>query len=356
MSQPILLIQTAFLGDLLLTIPLLKQLRKVRPNSSIHLVCRKGLGSVIKALGYIDEIHEIQKGHRATYTKLERDLAGYKFEWIFCPHPSVRSALFANKLKAGRRVSFKRFWNFPFFSDRVSRSKCPEALRLLGLLTPLDKDFEKQWVEWNSRDWNFKEQGLLPTMPSDLSVSSREKLLRAQPVLPVAPRTWAFFPGSVWATKQWPPSYFLELAQMVIKKGDQVLWMGGPDEKALCQELVEACPQSKSLAGQTDLWETLVILSRCQGVVSNDSGGQHLAAVAGVLTLSIFGPTSLEFGFRPWSEKSAVAEFEGLFCRPCGPHGHKKCPRGTLECQASLKSEEVERIRINLLNRASPSH
>lgn len=355
MSQPILLIQTAFLGDLLLTIPLLKQLRKIRPQSKIHLVCRKGLGPVIKALGYIDEIHEIQKGKASSYRELGNEIGKIRFEWIFCPHPSLRSALLVKKLKAKRKIGFKNFWNFLFYSDRVARARAPEALRLLGLLTALDRDFKRRWKTWVDQEWSLKEDGLLPSMPPELSINTREKLLRAQPVLPVGDRTWAFFPGSVWATKQWPPEHFLELAKLALKKGDQVLWMGGPDEKELCQELVEACPQSRSLAGQTDLWETLVVLSRCQGVVSNDSGGQHLAAVAGVSTLSLFGPTSLQFGFRPWSERSAVAEIEGLFCRPCGPHGHKKCPRGTLECQLGLKAESVEAIRLNLRTPSSLS-
>lgn len=363
MSQPILLVQTAFLGDLLLTIPLLKQIRQIRPGASIHLVCRKGLGPLLKALGFVDEIHEIQKGRGDSYAAIEARLRALRFEWIFCPHPSVRSALLVSRLRARRKIGFRSFWNFFFFSDRAARVRAPEALRLLGLLTPLDRHlsgefkgkFTLKWREWVGRDWNQKVRvegsggGVLPAVPAELSISSRDLLLRHQPVLPVAPRTWALFPGSVWATKQWPPEKFLELAEMILKKGDQVLWMGGPDEKQLCQELVEACPRSRSLAGQTDLWETLVTLSRCQGVVSNDSGGQHLAAVAGVPVVSVFGPTSLEFGFRPWSDRSAVAEVEGLFCRPCGPHGHRKCPRGTLECQKTLLASSVEEIRGELV-------
>lgn len=356
MSEPLLLIQTAFLGDLLLTIPLLKRLRKIRPQSKVHIVCRKGLGTVLKSLGLVDEIHEIQKNKGETYRKVSETLKTLKFEWVFVPHPSLRSALLARQMKAKKRIGFARVWNFLFYTHRVERVRAPEALRLIGLLSPLDRDFKKRWREWLQIPWNTKdEQGLLPSMPEELSMNMSVILHRAQPVLPVGPRTWAFFPGSVWATKQWPPDKFVELARKTIAAGDQVLWMGGPDEKTLCQELVEACPQSRSLAGQTDLWETLVVLSRCQGVVSNDSGGQHLAAVAGIPVLTVFGPTTLDFGFRPWAETAAIAEYEGLFCRPCGPHGNRKCPRGTLECQQDLMPARVEQVRLNLRSRSSLS-
>lgn len=349
MSKPILLVQTAFLGDLVLTIPLLKQIRKIRPHAPIHLICRKGFGKWLKSLKIVDELHEVQKGNSESYSQLGQALSKVDFEWIFCPHPSIRSARLVLGLKAERKIGFFSWWNFLFFSDRVSRSRCPEPLRLLDLLSPLDREFKEKVQQWKTKDWNKSDpSGLLPQIPEDLQLGFRSQLLRSNSPIPIGDRTWALFPGSVWATKQWPPAHFISLAQLMIKNGDHIIWMGGKDEKDLCQSLVDAVPESQNLAGLTDLWESLLVLSRCAGVISNDSGGQHLAAVAGIPVVGIFGPTVLDFGFRPWSPKAAVAERTNLFCRPCGPHGNRYCPRGTHECLVNLEPRAVLESRKSL--------
>jgi heptosyltransferase-2 len=85
-------------------------------------------------------------------------------------------------------------------------------------------------------------------------------------------------------------------------------------------------------------------------VVTNDSAGQHLAALAGTKTVSVFGPTVLPFGFRPWNSQAIVVERFGLSCRPCGKHGPMKCPIGTHECMKSIRSNEVYQACERLLS------
>jgi heptosyltransferase-2 len=342
MSAPILVVQTAFLGDLLLSTVLLREVRRARPKAEIHLVCRKGFGTLIKGLGLIDEIHEIKKGDAATYKVAHQSLEKNKYEWILCPHPSIRSAQFVQGLFAGHSLSFNRGWNLLHFSKTVIQPDLPDPLRQLSLLRPVVKYIDERFGAWEKIDWNAKTlDGFLTQIPDELSLEAKSKLLRESPVTPVAPRTWGLFPGSVWPTKQWPELYFEQLAEKLLQDNAQVLWLGGPDEKEVCDRLAQRLPRTRSLAGQLSLWESLVVMSRLEGVIANDSGGQHMAAIAGLPVLSIFGPTVLEFGFRPWSPMTAVAEREELFCRPCGPHGSKKCPRGTHECLTELAPEKV---------------
>lgn len=342
MSAPILVVQTAFLGDLLLGTALLREVRRNRPKAEIHLVCRKGFGTLIKSLGLIDHIHEVKKGDGSSYQKAYKDLQNQRFEWVLCPHPSIRSAQFVQSLFAGQSVSFRRGWNSLHFSKTVGTPDLPDPLRQLALLKPLVPNIGPRIKEWEKIDWNQTQaDGFLTRVPDELSIEARSPILQHKSAAPVAPRTWAIFPGSVWATKQWPEEYFARLAEMLIHHDAQILWMGGPDEKEICQRLAEKIPRSRSLAGALSLWESLTVLARVEGVISNDSGGQHMAAVAGSPVLSIFGPTVLEFGFRPWAKLTAVAERPQLFCRPCGPHGSRKCPRGTHECMTELSSEAV---------------
>lgn len=342
MAAPLLLVQTAFLGDLLLSGLLLREMRRARPHAPIHLFCRKGFGTVMKALGLVDEIHEIKKGDRQSYRQIKNDLKDLKFEWVICPHPSLRSALFIQSLFAGQSVSYGQVWNHFLFSKTVPRKKLPDPLRQLALLTPLVPELRQRFEKYEQKDWNATHaNGLLSEIPQELLVDCREILQKVKPPAPIAPRTWILFPGSVWATKQWPEESFLQLAEKLLAENCQVLWLGGPDEAAVCQRLAEKVPQTRSLAGQLSLWESLVLLSRAEGVIANDSGGQHLAALAGAPVLSIYGPTVVEFGFRAWTRFSAICEVQGLFCRPCGPHGHKRCPRGTFECMLRISADNV---------------
>lgn len=349
-DRPILVIQTAFLGDLLLGITLLREIKRQRPNSPLFLVTRHGLGTLLKALDLVDEVREVEKGNQESYEKVTQELKTLSFEWIFCPHPSLRSKLMVSKLRADEKIGFRDPLSLFFFSRSVPRVRLmPDALRQWSLITGVVPDFDKNWNYLRHLRWNLKNKNsLLPSVPKEYSIEARAKILERPASAAVAPQTWAIFPGSVWETKQWSVLGFRELAKQLLVRGQQIIWMGGPDEKSICQSLVEAVPETRTLAGTTSVLETLSILARCDGVISNDSGGQHLAAVAGVPVLSIFGPTTLDAGFRPWATFCAIAEYEGLFCRPCGPHGHHRCPRATHECMTQLSAKTVIEVWDNL--------
>lgn len=352
MSAPILVVQTAFLGDLLLSTVLLREIRRARPRAPLHLVCRRGFGTLMKGLGLIDEVHEIKKGDTESYRQAHSELEKHRFEWIVCPHPSIRSAQFVQGLFAGQSISFTRGWNALHFSKTVLSPDLPDPLRQLALLKPVVPGLGDRFARWSQISWNAKDaDGFLTSIPDELSMEMKSRLLRETPATPVAPRTWVLFPGSVWATKQWPEEHFENLAAQLIQEDIQILWLGGPDEKEVCQRLAEKLPRTRSIAGQLSLWESLVVLSRAEGVIANDSGGQHMAAIAGAPVLSIFGPTVLEFGFRPWAKLTAVAEREELFCRPCGPHGGRKCPRGNHECLRDLHPDTVFQLWRNMVRK-----
>ncbi len=93
---------------------------------------------------------------------------------------------------------------------------------------------------------------------------------------------------------------------------------------------------------------TSILMQRSQLVVSNDSGSQHLASLVETPLVSIFGPTVLSQGFGPWQNKAVVAQATGLTCRPCGRHGHDKCPIGTHVCMTSLTPDSVYQASLKV--------
>lgn len=342
----VLYIQTAFLGDLCLASPTLKRIRTLRPSEPIHLVCRKGFGSMMKSVGLVDHVHEVEKGNPRSYRTVLDQLNGISWEWIFCPHESWTSAQFQFSLRAQHKVGFKRLWNGVFFDQRVKKpAHLPEALRQMSLLGAVDAGTEDL-----INGFDASEGALVPAWADPtVAIPWNPALLQR---LHLEPQRAIIFPGSVWETKKWTEQGFVEVAQAMAQQDLQVVLMGSSSEKELCDRIGRQVPVALNLAGATTLLESLQILQGAQIVISNDSGGQHLASLAGTPTVTIFGPTVPSQGFRPWNARAQIVEIPDLGCRPCGKHGHNRCPRGTHECMTHLPSSEV----IEAVLRCIPSH
>ncbi|MEK6774068.1 MAG: glycosyltransferase family 9 protein [Bdellovibrionota bacterium] len=357
-ARSLLVVQTAFLGDLLLGVPFFRHLRKIWPHHEVILLCRKNLGDFFLKTKLVDKVVEVVKGDTSSYSSAVSLLNENSIEYIFSPHESLRTAFLSLKIKADHKVSFKKFWNSFIFDQRILKPQgWPDPLRQMSLLFPLDKELEVQ-VEQLALQNNFykKDQnGKLSFIPEWCSLNLKSQLLaddfsfqRLENHLNLkwtSESKWILlFPGSVWATKMWTEEGFVNVGRDLQQKGYQVFIMGGPGEEELGKRIHRQIPNSLNLVGRTSVYESALILARSLLMIGNDSASTHLACCANTPTISVFGPTILEFGFRPWSNHSYVVEKEGLLCRPCGPHGHRKCPLGTHECMRSIDSESVFKL------------
>jgi heptosyltransferase-2 len=357
-----LYIQTAFLGDLCLAVPTLKRIKKLRPQSPLILICRQGLGSLMKSISEIeplvDRVFEVEKGNSRSYQEVLKEVSKLEFEWIFCPHESLRSAWFQKGLKARKKIGYAKWWNGPFFDVRLQKpTQYPEAIRQMSLLNPVDSELKEKIA---TSDFEISNSDLLSPVPGWASpliqgLESRPEhqalLLRFQ----LKENRVVFFPGSVWETKKWTLTGFQTVAANLERLGYQVILLGSKEERELCHSVRLATKEGLNLAGELSLLESLHVLAGAKLALCNDSGGQHLASLTGTPTLSIFGPTVLSQGFRPWNSRALVAENSGLSCRPCGRHGHKKCPIGTHECMNGLESGRVQDKALRLLTQYNPS-
>ncbi len=333
----VLVIQTAFLGDVLLSIPLLERVKQYYPDSKLTLLCRKGLGEIFRELKICDEVIELNKKNRREFSTTLFELRKTKFDLLLCPHQSYRSAFMAYQIRAKIKIGFKEWWNLFIFNRGVKRNMdLPDALRQLSLFTLVDPKVKEA----------IKEYQTTKVIP-DLANMGLQTRIRAHPryseILKefAIPSGAAFIaPGSVWATKRWTPEGFRAVSAEVAKT-TPVVFVGAPDEAALCEEISKPVSNSQNLAGKTSLLELLVLFTEGSFLLSNDSGAMHMASVAELPTVAIFGPTVPSFGYQPWQKRALIVENVNLKCRPCGKHGHNKCPIGTHECMTSISSEMV---------------
>ncbi|MGE4292221.1 MAG: glycosyltransferase family 9 protein [Desulfovibrio sp.] len=327
--------QTAFLGDAVLTLPLLRALNLAYPKAELHFFVRGGLEGLFAAQQGLASVTGFYKrgGQKslAAAWRLGREISNQDFDLWISPHASLRSAVVALATGAPMRIGYRApLYNRVAYTHTVNRCfrRFEEIERLLRLLRPLD-------LEPAQGDFPWPEL----TLPPDAHSRAAELLqgLR-RPLL-------GLHPGSTWPTKQWPVEYFAEVASHAARAGAGVAVFAGPGEEADATRVVELAdaPQGSvvNLAGQPNLPALAACIRRVDAYLTNDSGPMHLAWMQHVPTLALFGPTVRDLGFFPRGETAEVLEMTGMTCRPCGLHGPRRCPRGHHECMRLLKPEQV---------------
>jgi heptosyltransferase II len=360
-----LIVQTAFLGDVLLSLPLMQTMKSTWPNDRLVALVRKGVGSFLRDAGVVDEVIEVDKSSGASWRSVGRTLSSRDFDLVVSPHESFRTALFVRKLRAKKKIGYKRFFNSFAFDTRPERPlELPEALRQLALVAdeipsvkPLLSSFTSAMVAAGGQGPEIGRL-VLPPASTEMRVSKltaiREafesggdwRSLLSPKALAVADELGVgkkplivLAPGSVWKTKMWTSEGYVDVAKAWVSRGARVAIFGSPDEAKLAGEIAQASG-AVSVAGRTSLFESAEILALAELLVCNDSGAMHLGSTAGTPTVSVFGPTVLELGYRPWNSRAVVVQ-TSLECRPCGKHGSKKCPIGTHACMKNISASMI---------------
>lgn len=325
-----LVIQTAFLGDLILSIPLFRKIKKIFPEYDLGVVCKKGLGEFLIREKVVDQVFEVEKSNRSSYVEAIQKINSQTVQNIYCVHRSTRSLLMAAQIKAEKRIGFSSFLGFWIFDESIDfLFEAPEAIRQYKILETTDAHIRELFLSQDLSRYNDMSE----VPPSEFSFDVRE--------LPKARKRVALFPGSVWNTKKWTAEGYRELAQIFLRSGYEVDLLGGPDEKELCEIIASGDARIRVLAGHYSIADTIANMKDYALVVSNDSAPTHMASYQGVPIVTIFGPTTSLMGFRPWTEKARVVENPHINCRPCGPHGHVACPLGHHLCMKTITSQQV---------------
>ena len=328
--------QTAFLGDAVLTLPLIAALKERFPRAEIHFYVRAGLEGLFAAQPELAAVHGFAKrgAQRGLCSALCQggELADQGFDLWLSAHTSLRSALVAWASRIPRRIGYNRPWfNRLAYTETVPRdfARLEEIERLFQLLTPLGIGLPAP-----------KARLVLPQAALDRAAMIWERELPAGegPILGV-------HPGSAWPTKCWPVEYFSRVLDLAAAAGARLLLLAGPGEEGIARAVLDwASPQARAraldLSGRLSLPELAAVLGRVDAYLTNDSGPMHLAWVQDTPLVALFGPTTRALGFFPRGENSTVLERD-LPCRPCGLHGHRRCPLKHHDCMREISPEQA---------------
>ncbi len=327
----ILIIQTAFLGDVVLTIPLIAAVKKKFPKSFLSVTVIPSTKDVLEGHPAIDELIVFDKNGKdrgiVPFLGLVKKLKKQQFDMTILPHRSFKSALLVWLARIPRRVGFNTSQGRIFLNEIVTYDATKHDLdRNLDLAKEIDIEVEDKEIFINTakEDWIFVEE-----------ILQQEGIGTKDIVVGISP-------GSVWFTKRWLAIRFAELADRIIKElKAKVVIFGGHKDIGSVREMVEAMgEEAVNLAGKLSLKQLAAFIKRCHVFVSNDSGPMHIAVAGKVPVVAIFGPTTKELGFYPYGEGNTVIE-KDLPCRPCGLHGGNRCKLGTFDCMRLITVDEV---------------
>ncbi|MEW6057118.1 MAG: glycosyltransferase family 9 protein [Bdellovibrionota bacterium] len=339
----ILVIQTAFIGDIVLTTSFLRALALKWPHAEIHLVTT-GAGCEVLAGWNQVRLHPMNKalGFSASIAKVLGSLLPHgEFDVVFAVHRSIRSLWLGRKLKAKKRVAFRSIASALLGYEQVPYPEYRE-----------DAHYADKPMALLSRF------GEVPATPRPfLCIAAADEVWFHQEVLgKVHSKYIVLSPFSVWGTKIWFSDRYARLAQSLAKEhGATIVLIGsqGTQEAIVADAISEKVSRSGgrvlNLVGKTTLGQLKAVIRGAALLISNDSAPVHVASAFDVPTVAIFGPTVRKWGFFPLATKSVVVERHNLSCRPCHIHGPTRCPKRHFRCMDEIQVEDVMKAAESFL-------
>ncbi len=338
----ILVFQTAFLGDVILTLPMIQLLHKKFPLAAIDVVTTPIASELLANHPAISTIirydkRKSQKGI-AGILSLSKQLRLQQYDLAVVPHRSFRTSVVIALSGIKERIGFSTASGSMFYNHIVEYEKLNHEIdRNLSLVAPLNIIAVR------------KE---LPSLyPSAADIAVIDKFLFEREILDHNSMI-AIAPGSVWKTKRWLIERFSELSLLLANSGFEILIIGGKDDAALGKSIIETAKHKKihDATGKLSLLQSAEVIRRCKTLVTNDSAPLHIGVAMRTPVVAIFGATVPEFGFAPYGTNDIVVETKNLSCRPCAIHGGNECPIGTFVCMKNIEANVVAEKVKSIIN------
>ncbi len=332
----VLLVQTSFLGDTILSTPLIAALKELHPQAEIWMMTTPLAATLVKRDPLLSGVILFAKRGRESGIKgilrQAATLRKLKFQIVYSLHRSARTSLLLKLSRIPKRVGFKNSRLAFLYTE--TRLRPPEKHDVLRNLALVSEDFKGR------------------KLPDELRLFTpprKELATNMQAHLPEAGSYALIVPGSAWETKRWSASGYHQVAKYLIEKGLKVVLTGSADEAEICRE-VAGNLKVINLAGEADLDTALYLTENARMMICNDSMALHMASAYKTPTVAVFCATVPEFGFGPWQNQALTVEKKDLDCRPCARHGSRSCPNQSRACIDELPAEEVVNAVHELLN------
>lgn len=324
-----LVIQTAFIGDVVLATAVVEKLHQCFPDAPIDFLLRKGNESLLQGHPFLREVlvWDKKQNKQRNLWKMALKVRRERYTHVINLHRFAASGLITFLSGARVRSGF----------DKNPFSFC-YTRRVRHLI---DAPYTEHPIHETGRNQMLIADitGDTPAFPALYpSPQDREKIahLQEQPYICIAP-------SSVWFTKQFPPGKWAGLLN-ALPASYKIYLLGGPGDKRMA-DLIDrqaARPGVTVLCGELSFLQSAALMQGAVMNYVNDSGPLHFCSAVHAPVTAVFCSTVPAFGFGPLRENGRVAEIaERLYCRPCGLHGRKACPEGHFRCALDISNEQL---------------
>jgi len=327
--QKILIIQTAFIGDVVLATPLIEKLHVFFPDMQIDFLLRKDNEQLLTGHPYIHEvlIWDKKKNKQKNLFGILKQIRKNKYDKVINVQRFFATGFLTVFSGARETIGFDKNPLSFLFSKKIKHRigvdlNVHETVRNLDLI----RDFTDESV--------YKPK----LYPSDTDFAASRSMAQGKYI--------TVSPASVWFTKQFPAAGWISFIKN-IPPGFEIYLLGGPGDLPLCQAILESCNRKglKVLAGSLSYLQSAALMSGASMNYVNDSAPLHFASAMNASVTAVYCSTIPGFGFGPLSDDSHIVEIDKpLYCRPCGLHGYASCPETHFRCALEIRNEQLLNI------------
>lgn len=328
MKIKFLVIRFSSIGDIVLTSPVIRCLKKQVEGAEVHFVVKEKHRCVVNS-PHIDKVHIFKNNIHELFSRLEAE----EFDYVVDLHHNFRSNRVKSRLKIPaftfNKLNIQKFLLVNFKINLLPEKHIVD--RYLETVSVFDVENDGEGLDYFIPEEEAFKKEQLPQLFHNGYV--------------------AFVIAGTYFTKKLPPEKVLEICNKI---DYPVLLLGGKNEFHTGEKiLAKSKGNILNYAGKVSLNQSASLVRDANVVLTNDTGLMHIAAAFNKKILSFWGNTVPEFGMVPYQAHSAsrIMEVNGLKCRPCSKLGHKKCPKKHFKCMKEMDAEEVvEWINNNFLS------
>lgn len=327
LPQRILIIQTASLGDVILSTALAETLHQAFPGTCIDFLVKKGYEHLFLNHPFVSKVHCWDKKN-------------HKYRNLFRIIRAVRNSHYNAVINVQRFASSGLITALSGAPIRSGFSKNPFSFTFThkAIHTINANGSNEHEIQRNHHLISFMKEMNLIKPAIYPGKNEKESVLQW-----TKEKYITISPASLWFTKQYPIHKWIDFVSN-IPQGLSVILLGSKDDKDLCQSIMEANNEKRiyNLAGELSFLQSAALMQQAEMNFVNDSAPQHMASSVNAPVTAIFCSTVPAFGFGPVSDNAVVIETKDkLDCRPCGLHGWQKCPEGHFNCAESITTQQL---------------
>ncbi|WP_298391574.1 glycosyltransferase family 9 protein [Hydrotalea sp.] len=325
--EKVLLIQTAFIGDVVLATGLLEKIHTQHPDTILHILVRKGNESLFENHPYLQKVlvwNKKQNKYRHLF-QLLLQIRKEQYTRVINVQRYAATGFLTVFSGAGETIGFRTNIFSRFFTKSIAHHFGKNGI-------PLHEIERNQQLIAHFTNG----KAALPKLYYDGLKETSVQQFKQYPYICIAP-------ASVWFTKQFPAEKWIAFIQQIPDRFIIYL-LGANTDNDLCTTIAMACvgKQIENLAGQLSFLQSAALMQSAFMNYVNDSAPLHFASAVNAPVTAVYCSTIPAFGYGPLStEQYKVEVAEQLTCRPCGIHGKSACPKGHFHCAMHIQTTQL---------------